>query len=114
MLSRANSSRGISFEEGGIQMGRTWHGWFWCALALCANAQVGWTGELISPSAAGRVGLTRAWYAQIGALRATGPITHINLDGGTLLVQSTSGLLTALHPETGRKIWVTQVGPPNR
>ncbi len=104
----------MSVAGGGIQMGRTWHCFFWCALALCADAQVGWAGQLISPSAAGRVGLTRAWYAQIGALRATGPIAHINLDGGTLLVQSTSGLLTALHPETGRTLWATQVGPPNR
>jgi hypothetical protein len=68
---------------------------------------------LIERNAAARLGLVRAWYAQVGAPRATGTIAHLSYDHGILLAQSTRGLITAIEAETGRTLWSTQAGPPD-
>ena len=54
---------------------------------------------LIERNAAARLGLVRAWYAQVGAPRATGTIAHLSYDHGILLAQSTRGLITAIEAE---------------
>ena len=80
-------------------------------LAACSLASVGRAAGLIDRNAAARFGMTRAWFTQVGSPRATGGISHVTYDHGTLLVQTTRGLLTALDAETGRILWSTQVGP---
>jgi outer membrane protein assembly factor BamB len=86
----------------------------WLLLAACSTASVGRAAGLIDRNAAARFGMTRAWFAQVGSPRATGSISHIAYDHGTLLVQTTRGLLTALDGETGRILWSTQAGPSDR
>ena len=86
----------------------------WLVLAVCATTSIGQAAGLIDRSGAGRFGMTRAWFAQVGSARATGPISYIGLNNGTLLVQTTRGLLAALDGETGRTLWSTQVGPSDR
>ena len=86
----------------------------WLLLAACSMNSVGRAAGLIDRNAAARFGMTRAWFAQVGSPRATGGISHIAYDHGTLLVQTTRGLLTALDGETGRILWSTQAGPADR
>ncbi len=83
------------------------------ALVACGGTSVGLAEGVISQNVAARYGLTRAWYTQIGSPRATGAITNVNYDRGTLLVQSKTGMISALDAETGRTLWSTQVGPEN-
>lgn len=80
----------------------------WAAASVCQAA------TLIERNSAARLGLVRAWYAQVGSPRATGAIAHVNYAHGMLLVQSTRGLITALDGETGRTLWATQAGSPDR
>lgn len=94
-------------------MGRMLRGMLWTALAICGCATMGEAAVMIPQSVAARYGLTRAWYAQVGSLRATGSIAHVSLNRGLLLVQSTSSMINALDAETGRVLWSTQVGPAN-
>jgi outer membrane protein assembly factor BamB len=79
--------------------------------SLCAT--VGLAEGVIPQNVAARYGLTRAWYTQIGSPRATGAISNVNYDRGTLFVQSKTGMISALDAETGRMLWSTQVGPEN-
>jgi len=78
---------------------------------LCALAPIGRATPVISQTALSRYGLTRAWYAQVGTPRVNGTIAHVNLERGTVLVQSTGGMLCSLDPESGRIMWSAQVGP---
>jgi outer membrane protein assembly factor BamB len=94
-------------------MNRTFRRILWSAMLLCAGTTAGDAAELITQSEAARFGLARTWFAQIGSLAATGPLSHVSLEHGLLMAQSTSGVLTALDAETGRTVWTTQVGPPN-
>jgi outer membrane protein assembly factor BamB len=86
----------------------------WFMLAACSLASVSQAAGLIDRNAAARFGMTRAWFAQVGSPRASGSVSHIAYDKGTLLVQTTRGLLTALDGETGRLLWSTQAGPSDR
>ncbi len=85
----------------------------WLALGVCTASYEVRAAGVISQTTAARYGLTRAWYAQVGSERATGPITHLHQDHGMLLVQTEQGTLSGLNAETGRILWSTQVGPRN-
>lgn len=85
----------------------------WLAIGACAGSLEVQAAGVISQTTAARYGLTRAWYAQVGSERATGPITHLHLDRGMLLVQTEQGTLSGLNAETGRILWSMQVGPRN-
>ncbi len=84
------------------------------ATALCGLASVAHAATMVAQSQAARHGLTRAWYAQVGSPRSTGPISHVHYHAGIVLVQTTQGMLTGLDAETGRTLWSTQVGPRGR
>jgi outer membrane protein assembly factor BamB len=89
--------------------------WIWGALAVaCATASIAQGAALVSESQAARCGLVRAWFAQVGAPRSTGPVNHVRWSDGMLLVQTTGGSLAALDAETGRTLWTTQIGPRGR
>jgi outer membrane protein assembly factor BamB len=83
----------------------------WAAVVVCASTRSSGAAVLIPQTVAARYGLTRAWFAQIGSPQTTGTLAHVSLNEGMLLVQSTSGMLSALDAETGRTLWATQVGP---
>lgn len=83
----------------------------WMLATSCGAASVCTAATLIERNAAARLGMARAWYAQVGSQRSTGSISHVSYGRGMLLVQSTRGMLTALDAETGRAVWSTQVGP---
>jgi outer membrane protein assembly factor BamB len=83
----------------------------WVSLVLLTGPVPGRAEPLLQRNAAARLGLTRAWYAQVGAPRSSGTIAHIRYDAGSLLVQTTRGMLIALDGETGRSLWTTQAGP---
>jgi outer membrane protein assembly factor BamB len=86
----------------------------WAVLAVFLTASLGRAAALVSESQAARCGLTRAWYAQAGAPRSTGPVNHVHWTDGLLLAQTTGGMLTALDAETGRTLWTAQIGPRGR
>jgi len=86
----------------------------WVLLVAWAAAPVCRAATLIERNSAARLGLVRAWYAQVGSPRATGAIAHVNYAHGMLLVQSARGMMTALDGETGRILWATQAGSPDR
>jgi outer membrane protein assembly factor BamB len=83
-------------------------------LGLAASAAPVRAAALVSQSEARRSGLTRAWYTQIGAPRATGPVNHLHYSDGMLLVQTVGGMLAGVDAETGRTLWNAQVGPRGR
>ena len=80
------------------------------ALVVVGGMSPAQAQSMISQTTASRYGLTRAWYAQVGSQRATGPLEFVNYDEGMLLVQSSRGMLTAIDGQTGRTLWATQVG----
>jgi len=84
------------------------------AAALLAEGSPAQAATMVGQSEASRCGLRRAWYAQAGSLRSTGPINHVRYSDGLLLVQTSEGMLSAIDAETGRKLWSTQVGPRGR
>lgn len=68
--------------------------------------------ELIDSTWAARHGLTRAWFGQAQLDPARGRITHLGLAEGTLLVQTSRGLVQAMDAQTGQPQWSMQVGTP--
>lgn len=84
------------------------------AVTFCTASSPGLAATMVGQEEATRCGLRRAWYAQAGSLRSTGPINHLRYSDGLLLAQTTEGMLTAIDAETGRKLWNTQVGPRGR
>src|SRR6185369_8911748 len=101
-------------ERRGIRMSRLI--FCFCLLTglVLAPARASFGQALIGREAGSRLGLTRAWYAQVGAPRSSGSIAHLNFDRGSLLVQTTRGTVALLDGETGRTLWATQVGPSDR
>lgn len=69
--------------------------------------------EIISETEAARHGLTRVWYTQVQVSGAHGNIGDIVLDNGTLFVQTDQAILQAIDAETGKTLWVQQVGDPH-
>lgn len=85
-----------------------------CLLIALVMARASFGQALIERNSVARLGLTRAWYAQVGAPRSSGSIAHLNFDRGSLLVQTTRNTVALLDGETGRTLWATQVGPSDR
>jgi outer membrane protein assembly factor BamB len=83
-------------------------------LAVVAQLSAARAAELLPQNVAARYGLKRSWFNQVSAAHASGVISHMNLDRGTLLVQTRFNRVVALDPETGRVFWSTQVGPQHR
>lgn len=61
-----------------------------------------------------RFGLTMAWWgrAEIDGKRDT--VLHVTADEQNMYVQSSSGIITAFHGETGRQLWSGLVGAPDQ
>jgi hypothetical protein len=69
--------------------------------------------RLIDQAAAARHGLKRAWYGFVSVGGGRSPIVDIKFDGGTLFVQTGIATTHAIDGQTGRTLWVAQVGSPS-
>ena len=89
------------------------------SLALCictlvstdrpAAAQTTKSG-LIPEQVALRNGLVRKWWLQVEMDRTRDKITHVQLIGDTLFVQTELSVVQAINAETGDVRWVRQIG----
>lgn len=70
----------------------------------------GLRGEVISEPMAARHGLQRAWVTQIQMDRSRDRLHSLTLHNGTLLALTDQGSLHVIDAETGRSLWVLQVG----
>jgi hypothetical protein len=84
---------------------------FWLAPSL-VPAQVA-RPQLIDQSAANRHGLARSWFAYVNIGGGRAPIVDIQFDAGTLFVQTGIATTHAIDGETGRTLWVADVGSPS-
>ncbi len=69
--------------------------------------------QLIDQTAANRHGLKRAWFAYVDVGGGRSPIVDVKFDGGVVFVQSGVATTHAIDGETGRTIWVANVGSPS-
>lgn len=69
-------------------------------------------GLLVTTEDAARLGLERAWFAQIPVDSSRTRVSKWMLRGTRLYGVSDSGIVTALHAETGETLWTKQVGRP--
>jgi outer membrane protein assembly factor BamB len=83
-------------------------------VGLSATALFAQSNSLVPQNVAARHGLHRAWFTVISLDRAVGHIAHMTLHGGTLFVQTNHAMLHAIDAETGRTIWMQQIGARNR
>jgi len=83
------------------------------AISLGSAAAQGVPGGVIPRVPLRRHGLERAWVAQAEVAPGRSEIANLQLDHGTLFVQSNVGILQAIDAETGRTLWRTQVGDRN-
>ncbi len=67
-------------------------------------------GRVISNSEARRLGLERAWYAQVGLDIARERVAELLLHRDTLLVRTDRSVVYALDAESGRRMWTSQLG----
>ncbi|MEX2141700.1 MAG: PQQ-binding-like beta-propeller repeat protein [Pirellulales bacterium] len=69
--------------------------------------------QLIDQTAANRHGLARSWFAYVNIGGGRSPIVDIQFDAGTLFVQTGIATTHAMDAETGRTLWVADVGSPS-
>ncbi len=85
-------------------------------MAFSANPDRGQAApgaQIIPETAAARHGLTRPWFTQAQVDRTRGKIESVVLYDGTLFVQTDRAVLQAIDAETGRTLWVKEVGKRN-
>src|SRR5687767_10045588 len=81
-------------------------------LGICtATAQVS-RPQLIDQSAALRHGLRRGWFAHVEVGAGRWRVVDVKFDGGTLFVQTGMATTHAIDGETGRTLWIANVGAP--
>ena len=68
--------------------------------------------QLIDQTAANRHGLARSWFAYVNVGGGRSPIVDIQFDAGTLFVQTGIATTHAIDGQTGRTLWVADVGSP--
>jgi len=78
----------------------------WCAI------RPAYGDPLIHETEAARYGLTRAWFAQAQLDASRGAVQDVILDEGILFVQTDQATLEAIDAETGKSLWVVQLGSP--
>ena len=83
------------------------------SLSLAASAGWAQVGGVIPQTTAARHGLTRAWFTQIEVDRAIGRVEHITLNRDLLIAQTNKAIVHAIDAETGRTLWIQQIGERN-
>ena len=66
--------------------------------------------RLISEATAARHGLTRPWFAQAQLAQGVARVSDVILSEGVLFVQSDTAMVQAIDAETGKTLWVRQIG----
>ncbi|MCO6047187.1 PQQ-binding-like beta-propeller repeat protein [Aeoliella sp. ICT_H6.2] len=80
--------------------------------SVLANQAVASSG-LVSSIDAQRSGLQRAWFSQAQLDRSRHRVEHAVLDGDSLFVLTTAGVLHSMDAETGRTNWIARIGNPD-
>ena len=66
--------------------------------------------QLVSRAAAARNGLERAWFAQVALDPQRSRVSTWYLYADSAYAVTSSGLVTAVHAETGETLWTRHVG----
>ena len=61
-----------------------------------------------------RAGLVRQWFSRASLDSLRNRVGAVTLIDGRLYVQTTGGIIQSLDGETGRQVWVSQVGRPSK
>ena len=80
------------------------------AAILLLNLATARTAEIPTTAALHPLGLEVAWTGQATLDRARDQLRHVHNDEELLYVQSSAGVVSAFHAESGRRMWVRQVG----
>jgi len=78
----------------------------WCAI------RPAYGDPLIHETEAARYGLTRAWFTQAQLDASRGAVQDVMLHEGVLFVQTDRATMEAIDAETGKSLWVVQLGSP--
>ena len=77
-----------------------------------ASAQQGIRGQVLpSHTMLRRHGLVRMWWGQATLDPSRDVIAHMVVDEDIVVIQASSGAVTAFDNESGRRIWSAQLGP---
>jgi outer membrane protein assembly factor BamB len=98
----ANNNFGITFGAAIVLVGVTFSS---------APAQIG--RKLLPRDEAARLGLTRAWFAQVQMDTARSRVERAILSGDQLFVLTTTGTLHAFNAHSGETDWVATFGNPD-
>jgi len=79
---------------------------------LGCSIQPAYGDPLIHQTEAARYGLTRAWFAQAQVDASRGALKDVILHEGVLFVQTDQATVEAIDAETGKSLWVVQLGSP--
>jgi outer membrane protein assembly factor BamB len=71
-------------------------------------------GRLLSEAMLNRYGLTRAWWSHATINSQRDKLMFMVVDESHLFLQSSSGIVSAFHTETGKFLWTKQVGATDR
>ena len=80
-------------------------------MALAVMTLPAW-GQLVTHNQAARLGLERAWFAQVNLDQARHRIANWLLQDNFLFAITTGGTIHVLDATTGKTAWATQVGQP--
>jgi len=81
------------------------------AIALVmAVPSIGLAVPLVTNQAAARLGLERAWFAQVRVDRSQHKVVQWVLDKGTLFALTSAGTVQAIDASTGKTLWTIEVG----
>ncbi len=77
---------------------------------LMALPSTGLAASLVSNQAAGRLGLERAWFAQVRVDPTRHKVVQWLLDKDQLFALTSAGTIQAIDAETGKTLWKSEVG----
>ena len=90
------------------------HSLFWATMVAVATiGSQGLAQRLVSNPEAARLGLERAWFAQVRVDPARHQVVHWLLDNNQLFALTSSGTIQSIDSETGKTLWTTEVGDGN-
>lgn len=85
------------------------------ALLLCSTAAYAQVARILpSESELNRVGLTMAWWGQAAVDPSRDRVDFLTADEQAVYIQSSTGILTTFHGETGRRLWSQLLGAPGQ
>ena len=84
--------------------------WLVAMAFMLVLPSMGLADHLVSNHAAARLGLERAWFAQVRVDSARHKIAHWVLDKDQVIALTSSGTIQAIDAETGKTLWTTELG----